>query len=104
MADSAAVNGNIAFTTKSGSYVVDIAGIKNTVAFERHFNVSAQVLQMAPRLEYIAFMAWSAARSNDLPVADTFDGFLDEVEDLEVIDDGKPADSNPTDGGQSAEL
>jgi hypothetical protein len=49
-------------------------------------------------------MAWSAARSKDLPVADTFDGFLDEVEDLEVIDDGKPADSNPTDGGQSAEL
>ncbi len=100
MADSAAVNGNIAFTTKSGSYVVDIAGIKNTVAFERHFNVSAQVLQMAPRLEYIAFLAWTAGRSAGLPVADTFDGFLDEVRDLEVIDTDEKADANPTDGGQ----
>jgi hypothetical protein len=102
MAETSAVNGNIAFTTPAGSYVVDIASIKNTVAFERHFNVSAQVLQMAPRLEYIAFLAWSAGRSAGLPIADSFDGFLDEVSDLEVIDtdeDEKP-DANPTDGGQ----
>jgi hypothetical protein len=100
MAEQTAVNGNIAFTTDAGSYVVDIASIKNTVAFERHFNVSAQVLQMAPRLEYIAFLAWTAGRSAGLHVADTFDGFLDEVRDLEVIDTDEKADANPTDGGQ----
>ena len=100
MAEQTAVNGNIAFTTDAGSYVVDIASIKNTVAFERHFNVSAQVLQMAPRLEYIAFLAGTAGRSAGLPVADTFDGFLDEVRDLEVIDTDEKADANPTDGGQ----
>jgi hypothetical protein len=100
MAEQTAVNGNIAFTTDAGSYVVDIASIKNTVAFERHFNVSAQVLQMAPRLEYIAFLAWTAGRSAGLPVADTFDGFFDEVRDLEVIDTDEKADANPTDGGQ----
>jgi hypothetical protein len=33
-------------------------------------------------------------------VADTFDGFLDEVRDLEVIDTDEKADANPTDGGQ----
>jgi len=99
MADKA-VNGNISFTTAAGSFTVDIASIKNTIAFERHFNVSAQVLQMAPRLEYIAFMAWSAAKSEGLPVADEFDGFLDEVTDLEVVEDGAPPDANPTDGAQ----
>lgn len=100
MADKKAVSGNIEFTVKSGSYVVDIASIKNTVAFERHFNVSAQVLQMAPRLEYIAYLAWTAAKSQGLNVPDTFDGFLDEVEDLEVIEGDTPADANPTDGDQ----
>jgi hypothetical protein len=55
---------------------------------------------MAPRLEYIAFLAWTAGRSAGLPVADTFDGFLDEVRDLEVIDTDEKADANPTDGGQ----
>ena len=100
MADSSAVNGNISFTTPAGSFTVDIASIKNTIQFERHFNVSAQVLQMAPRLEYIAFMAWSAAKSEGLPVADEFDGFLDEVTDLEVVEDGAPPDANPTDGAQ----
>lgn len=100
MTEKKAMSGNINFTTKSGSYTVDIASIKNTVAFERHFNVSAQVLQMAPRLEYIAFLAWTAARSAGIDVPDTFDGFLDEVEDLEVIDGEDAADANPTDGGQ----
>lgn len=100
MAEASAVNGNISFTTGAGTFTVDIASIKNTIAFERHFNVSAQVLQMAPRLEYVAFMAWSAAKSQGLPVADDFDGFLDEVEDLEVIEDADQQDANPTGGGQ----
>jgi hypothetical protein len=103
MADSSAVNGNISFTTPAGSFTVDIASIKNTIQFERHFNVSAQVLQMAPRLEYIAFMAWSSAVSKGLPVPDDFDEFLDVVEDLQVVDEADQPDVNPTDGGQPAE-
>lgn len=102
MAEGSAVNGNISFTIPEGSFTVDIASIKNTIQFERHFNVSAQVLQMAPRLEYVAFMAWSAAKAEGLPVADDFDGFLDQVEDLEVIDTDAKADANPTAGGPSA--
>jgi hypothetical protein len=100
---SSAVSGDISFTIKGVSHVVDISSIKNTVAFERHFNVSAQVLAMSPRVEYIAFMAWTAAQSAGIAVPDTFDGFLDEVEDIEVVegDGGAP---NPTNGAQSAEL
>lgn len=100
MAEGTAVQGNIRFTTASGEWVVDIASIRNTIAFERHFDISAQILQMSPRLEYIAFMAWSAARSADLPVADTFDGFLDEIVDLEVVEGEANRDANPTDGDQ----
>lgn len=100
MAEGTAVQGNIRFQTAAGEWVVDIASIKNTVAFERHFDISAQVLQMSPRLEYVAFMAWSAARSAELPVADTFDGFLEEVIDLAIVDAGKERDANPTDGDQ----
>jgi hypothetical protein len=61
MTETSAVSGNISFTIGTAKHVVDIASIRNTIAFERHFNVSAQVLQMAPRLEYIAFLAWKAA-------------------------------------------
>ena len=101
MSDSA-VNGQIAFTIAGEKHVVDISSIKNTVAFERHFDVSAQVLAMSPRLEYIAFMAYTAASSAGQKVPDTFDGFLDVVDDLEILDES-PEKANPTDGGQSAE-
>lgn len=96
---SQAVSGGISFTIGGVSHAVDISSIKNTVAFERHFNVSAQVLSIAPRLEYIAFMAYTAAQSAGIEVPDTFDGFLDVVDNLEVIDQPEEA-GNPTDGGQ----
>lgn len=100
---SSAVQGNIRFTAGGVDHVVDISSIKNTIAFERHFNVSAQVLAMSPRVEYIAFMAWSAARSGGLDVPEDFDGFVDVLDNIEVLD--APEESaNPTDGGQSAEL
>jgi len=101
---SEAVSGNISFTAKGITHVVDISSIKNTVAFERHFNVSAQVLAMSPRVEYIAFMAWSAAKAKGIDVPDDFDGFLDVVDNLEVIDTDEAPNANPTNGGQSAEL
>ena len=99
-----AVDGNIQFTAKGVDYVVDISSIKNTVQFERHFNVSAQVLTMDPRVEYLAFMAWTAAQSEGLDVPGKFDDFLDQLEDLSVVEDDDAQAANPTDGGQSAEL
>ena len=58
---------------------------------------------MSPRVEYIAFMAWSAARSDGLDVPDDFDAFVDVLDNIEVLDGPEEA-ANPTDGGQSAEL
>ena len=100
---ASAVAGNIQFTVAGVDHVVDISSIKNTIAFERHFNVSAQVLAMSPRVEYIAFMAWSAAVADGLDVSDDFDRFVDVLDNIEVMDADETA-ANPTDGGQSAEL
>lgn len=91
--------GGIRFSTPSGEWTVQITGMKNIILFERHFNVSAQVLQMSPRLEYLAFMAWTAARGQGLPVADDFDGFIDELVDIESVDAEGATDANPTAGG-----
>jgi len=103
MADSSAPSGKIKFKTAAGEWQVEIAGFKNVIAFERHFNVGAVVLERAPRLEYVAYMAWTAARDAGLPVADKFDRFIDDVIELEVVDEDGP-DQNPSDEGQSAAL
>ncbi len=103
MAETEAVSGNVRFKIPAGEWTVDIASLPNIIRFERHFNVSADVLQRAPRLEYIAFMAWSAAKRDNLPVPAKFDAFVDDIIDLEVVDNEDTADSNPTDGGPQAE-
>jgi hypothetical protein len=100
MPESKAVSGSIRFETKSGSYVVDIADIRVVIGFERHFNTSAQVIQMSPRVEYIAYMAWKAAQLQGVAVPDDFEGFIDELVDIEQVEGDEPRDANPTDGGQ----
>lgn len=96
-----AVQGNIRFTLVSGEPMsVDISPARYVIAFERHFNVSGQVLQLSPRLEYIAFLAWSAATAAGLAVPAEFDDFIAAIDDIEVVDGDTPADANPTDGGQ----
>jgi len=99
-----AVTGNIRFTIGGVPHVVDISSIKAVVQFERHFDTSAQVLSMSPRMEYIAFMAWTAAGNAGIEVPEEFDDFLDAVDEIEVVDDEDGRDVLPTDGGQSAEL
>lgn len=94
-----AVSGNIRFTIGGVSHDVDIAAIKPVIQFERHFDCSSEILSMAPRLEYVAYMAFVAAQNAGIDVPETFDDFLDVVQDLEVVDD-QPRDANPTGGGQ----
>lgn len=91
--------GGVKFSTAKGEWTVSIASTKNIIMFERHFNVSPQVLEKAPRLEYIAFMAWSAAKDQGIPVAGDFDGFIDELIDLETVEGDGTTDENPTAGG-----
>lgn len=98
MGDS--VEGSIKFTTDKGEFVVAIDTIKNAIAFERKFNVSATVLSVQPRIEWLAFMAYSAAKDDGLPVGDDFDAFVDSLEGIEAVSDGDDDQANPTDGEQ----
>ena len=91
------------FTTTGGTWTVQIGGYKNIVHFERHFNTSAQVLERAPRVEYVLYLAWDAAIAEGLPVPEKFDAFIDEIVDFEELEDEAGADENPTPGDQSAE-
>ena len=101
MTTKKAIQGNIRFTLVGGEpLTVDISAASHAIRFERHFDTSAEILQMAPRLEYIAFLAWSAATAAGLAVPADFDDFIAVIDDMEVIDEGKPADANPTAGGQ----
>lgn len=104
MDDSKGVNGNVKFVTADGTFTVDIGSIKNAIAFERHFDTPATILTMRPRLEHIAFMAYAAAKDSGISVPDDFDAFVDELQDIEVIDAEGTETPGPTDGGQSHEL
>ncbi len=104
MDDSKGVNGNVKFVTADGTFTVDIGSIKNAIAFERHFDTPATILTMRPRLEHIAFMAYAAAKDSGISVPDDFDAFVDELQDIEVIDAEGTEAPGPTDGGQSHEL
>lgn len=97
---SSAVEGNIRFTTDQGEFTVAIDTIKNAIAFERKFNVSATVLAIQPRLEWLAFMAWAAARDKGLPVADDFDVFVDQLQGIEAVEVEDEDAANPTNGDQ----
>ena len=104
MGDSKGVNGNVKFVTTDGTFTVDIGSIKNAIAFERHFDTPATILTMRPRLEHIAFMAYAAAKDSGISVPDDFDAFVDELQDIEVIDAEGTEAPGPTGGGQSPEL
>ena len=99
---SDAVEGSIRFTTDKGSFTVAIDTIKNAIAFERRFNVSATVLAVQPRLEWLAFMAWQAGRDKGLPVGDDFDAFVDSLKGIEAVeqDEDQNEGANPTNGDQ----
>ena len=94
------VEGNIRFVTDNGEFTVAIDTIKNAIAFERKFNVSATVLAVQPRLEWLAFMAWQAGRDAGLPVGDDFDAFVDSLRGIEAIEDEPGEGANPTNGDQ----
>jgi len=95
-------NGNIRFAIGDEWFTVDISPPPIAIQFERHFDVQATALQMAPRLEYIAFMAWAAARRAGVAVPADFDEFVNVLDDIEVIEapKGKAPNANPTAGGQ----
>lgn len=89
-------------------------GLADLVAFERHFGLPASVLDPSDptpgRVEWVAFIVWRALRKSGVIDKElTFDGALDQIEDLDqVLEPGDPgykaadgkevADVGPTNG------
>jgi hypothetical protein len=59
------------------------------VAFERHFGVGLGALSTDARMEYIYWLTWEAERRSGA-VVKPFDGWLEDVEDVELADDADP--------------
>lgn len=56
------------------------------VSFERHFGTGLGALSTDARMEYIYWMAWEAERRTGV-VVKPFDGWIEDVEDVELADD-----------------
>jgi hypothetical protein len=60
--------------------------LPDLIAFERKFNVSWETVQEQPKLEMVVFLAWNAARRAGV-TSETFDAWLDKVEDFSPIEE-----------------
>ena len=59
------------------------------VAWERHFGRAISTMAEGTSAENIAFLAWDAAKRAGVTPLD-FDGFLDTLEDIDMISDEGP--------------
>lgn len=66
-----------------------VAGQADLIAMERKYNVGISALQDAPRIEYVAFVAWNAARRQGITSLD-FDAWIEQAEFDQVGDQGNP--------------
>lgn len=64
-----------------------LAGQADLIAMERKYDVAVSVLSDAPRMEFIAFVAWNAAKRQGLTTLD-FDKWIEASELSEIGDEG----------------
>lgn len=85
--------------TDGQEYHVTRFGPGDMVAFERHFNLPTAALKDQQRVEHVMFLTWSAARRQGMSGYESFDAFIDAIEDFEnkggTVTPGK-GDSAPT--------
>lgn len=81
---------NLRVTTTDGSRDYEVRP-KTVVAFEREFGMGVgKAFQSEQRAEHIYWLAWRAVKDSGT-VVKPFDGWLDEVQDVEMLE----ADDRP---------
>lgn len=79
-------------------------GPRDLVAFERQFKVPATFLGEMPRMEWVAFLAYTQLRHRRvLDPSTTFDGFLDRLSDLSGEIDVPEAEAEDEEPGPATE-
>ncbi len=78
----ASIRMDLQVTESGGTPVAVTAGAADFIALERKYGIGPKDLGDNPRLEYLAFLAWSAMRRTGpgVPDFDTFVGTLDDIE------------------------
>lgn len=83
---------DLQITSSDGATEQVVAGPADMIALERHYNISTGSMQdpTASRIEYLAYLAWSALRRTRAGVPD-FDAWLATLDDLESSKAADPA-------------
>lgn len=76
---------NFDVSDESGEITRVVAGQADFIQMERKYDVSVNELQIAPRMEWISFVAWNACKRQGQTQQD-FDSWLETVE-FETVDE-----------------
>lgn len=70
-------------TLNDGSAIEVDSKPADFVRFERQFNVPVDAIGSSPRVEYLLFLAWTAAKRTGQTDLD-FETFLDQIDDFDA--------------------
>lgn len=86
-------------TYEGQPYDLDVTTLTVMAAFEEHFDKSFSWFSEDPRITFIAFASWCAAKEQGVKVPAKFSEFCSANPTFENPD-GNSADTNPTTGEQ----
>lgn len=81
-----------------GRKTAAVAELPDIVAFERQYGVSIADIGDAPRIEWLAFLAWTALKRKG-QAGDDFEGWLNQTSGLSIAED----DAAPLVPGQASD-
>jgi hypothetical protein len=82
------MNISMAITFSDGESKTVIAKARDLVAFEEHFEMSMARLETQMKLTHMFWLAWHVCKRTGI-TKDDFEKWLDSVETVEALDEGK---------------
>jgi len=82
------MNISMAITFSDGESKTVVAKARDLVAFEEHFEMSMARLETQMKLTHMFWLAWHVCKRTGI-TKDDFEKWLDSVEIVEALDEGK---------------
>lgn len=82
------MNISMAITFSDGESKTVVAKARDLVAFEEHFEMSMARLETQMKLTHMFWLAWHVCKRTGI-TKDDFEKWLDSVETVEALDEGK---------------